>query len=603
MQRRAGTKEPDTSQEYLSKIYQCSKDAMGFVGLDGTLLDVNDSFLHLTGYSKEELLAGMKYPELTPAEYHDYEAGVVDTIIRTGEPAEYEKEYVKKDGSRVPILLTVFLVRGKEGEPRGLGAIIKDITRRKRAEAMLRESEARYRDLADSLPQIVFELDVSGNILFANRNALDSFGYSVGDLDQGVNVFQMVVPEDRDSLKGRMRQVLAREETGPTEYTALRRDGSTFPVMVYSSPILEENKAVGLRGIAMDITGLKQVQRDLEASQRRYQDMFNYASDAIFIRDLDGKIIEVNRAAATLTGYSVDELGRMNVYQLLPPDGFKTAMKRQEILLNSKGSRERYELELIRKDGTKCFVESVIGLILENGRPVRVQSIARDITEQRRLRENLQSYVTQILRAQEEERKRIARELHDETAQSLTGLLLDIEGVSRVAKQSPDEIPHLLNELRNKASMILEAVRRFSHALRPDVLDQLGLLPALDLLVMELRDSTRISAHIEVEGLERRLPAEKELALFRIAQEALHNIRRHSKATQVLVRVEFSKDKVRLTVSDNGCGFRLPETSVDFASTGRLGLAGMHERARLVGGNLSIKSELGRGTAVVVEVL
>lgn len=121
------------AQERLSGIYSCSKDAIGYADLEGVLLDFNDSFAKLTGYSKEELLAGKKYQDITPKEYHEYEAKIIAEILKTGEPQEYEKEYLRKDGSRVPILLTTFVVKGLEGKPIGLAAIMKDISERKRA--------------------------------------------------------------------------------------------------------------------------------------------------------------------------------------------------------------------------------------------------------------------------------------------------------------------------------------------------------------------------------------------------------------------------------------------------------------------------------------
>src|SRR2546426_648873 len=126
-------------QERFRGIYECSKDAMAYTALDGRLLDANDAFLALTGYSREELLDGEKYRDITPVQYGDPEPYIIEQVLKTGDPAEYEKEYVRKDGSRVPVLLTVFVVRGANGGPAGLAAIIKDITERKRAEQEIKE--------------------------------------------------------------------------------------------------------------------------------------------------------------------------------------------------------------------------------------------------------------------------------------------------------------------------------------------------------------------------------------------------------------------------------------------------------------------------------
>ena len=148
----------------------------------------------------------------------------------------------------------------------------------------------------------------------------------------------------------------------------------------------------------------------------------------------------------------------------------------------------------------------------------------------------------------------------------------------------------------------MQGVRRFSHELRPDVLDQLGLLPALETLTEDMNKEGKVSARMEAVGTGKRPSPDVELVLFRIAQKALHNVRRHSRAKEVVVRVKFSHRKVKLNVIDNGRGFELPEVLGDFAGKGKLGLIGMYERARLLNGGFSVKSQAGKGTTVSVEV-
>ncbi|MEE8174159.1 MAG: PAS domain-containing sensor histidine kinase, partial [Dehalococcoidia bacterium] len=281
---------------------------------------------------------------------------------------------------------------------------------------------------------------------------------------------------------------------------------------------------------------------------------------------------------------------------------FEIAMERQQRQLEGETASQRYELELVRKDGTRAIIESVTRMITENDQPVGIQAMARDITELKRWRENMLFYISEITRAQEEERKRIARELHDETAQALATLLLDIEAITRARERLSEETLQQLEQLRDKIEPIMEGVRRFSHELRPGVLDQLGLLPALEWLAEDMIASYEIDARVEVIGTPRRLSAEEELVLFRIAQEALSNVRKHSQATEAVVRVEFCDDKIRMAITDNGQGFELPDMLSDFVAKGKLGILGMHERARLLDGSFSVQSEAGKGTTVSVEV-
>ncbi|MBA7715522.1 Signal transduction histidine-protein kinase/phosphatase DegS [subsurface metagenome] len=145
-------------------------------------------------------------------------------------------------------------------------------------------------------------------------------------------------------------------------------------------------------------------------------------------------------------------------------------------------------------------------------------------------------------------------------------------------------------------------LRRFSHELRPGVIDHTGLVPALEILTEELSKEESVNSRLEIMGSERRLTPETELTLFRIAQEALHNVRRHSGATKAAIRLKFTRRKARLTVSDNGRGFEVPDVLSDFATESKLGLIGMQERARLLNSKFLIKSQVGRGTTIMVEV-
>ena len=221
--------------------------------------------------------------------------------------------------------------------------------------------------------------------------------------------------------------------------------------------------------------------------------------------------------------------------------------------------------------------------------------------ENAHLYENLRSYVRLITEAQEDERKRIARELHDDTAQNLAYLSRNLDSFTTFDDGLPASTIQHLEQLRDLASSTLQGVRRFSQDLRPPALDDLGLLPALDGLVGKLSERSGIRTELAVSGDQRRLSAEAELVLFRIAQEALRNVEKHSGASAVTVTVEFSETRVGIIVSDNGTGFHLPEIMGNLAQLGKLGLVGMQERAQLVGGTLKVQSALGDGTTVVVE--
>jgi two-component system sensor histidine kinase DegS len=231
------------------------------------------------------------------------------------------------------------------------------------------------------------------------------------------------------------------------------------------------------------------------------------------------------------------------------------------------------------------------------------QQEQQKVTEELRvMQQNLRFYLQQATRAQEEERKRISHELHDDTIQALVVLSRQLDALASGDKGLSAENRLKLEKLWQQTDNILKGVRRLSQDLRPAALDRLGLLPAVEWLASEVTEYSGISTKVNMVGEGRRLPEEVEIALFRITQEALRNVWRHSGATSAGITVEFDESKIRIVVSDNGKGFELPEKIGDLAKSGRLGLAGMQERAQLIGGTLTAKSEAAKGTSITVEI-
>lgn len=359
--------------------------------------------------------------------------------------------------------------------------------------------------------------------------------------------------------------------------------------------------AVGLQ-ISMAIENAHLYERErlvaeaLRVSERNYRELFENASDAIWVHDLNGTITAVNSAFERLTDYGRNVLVGANAFVLLPSHGQSKPDKEVHEKVLRGEPVEPYEQELVKKDGSAVTVQLGTSLIVKDGRPSAFQHIARDITEAKRIQDNLRFYVRQVGQAQEAERKRIARELHDGATQALVAVSLNLD---RLASSDPKVS---VKDIQEQVRSVLQEVRRFGQQLRPSMLDDLGLLPALKWLASDLTKNCGIAATIEVIGKARQLPPETELMLFRIVQEAFTNVRRHSGANNVCVRVEFTHENTKIVVNDNGKGFELPARPGDLARVGKLGLAGMHERAQLLGGTLVIHSEPGKGTTLTVEV-
>jgi signal transduction histidine kinase len=245
---------------------------------------------------------------------------------------------------------------------------------------------------------------------------------------------------------------------------------------------------------------------------------------------------------------------------------------------------------------SKGFAERDVAILMAIGRQAGIS------IENAYLYENMRFYARKITQAQENERKRIARELHDDTIQSLIALTRHMEALTTSDEALPEAAAARIRVLQLETGDMIRRVRRFSQDLRPSILDDLGLLPTLEELTADLNVENGIQAEFRLKGEHRRLSSEAELTLFRIAQEALNNVRKHAQATHVLTLVEISDSSIKLTVQDDGRGFKPPTLTDHPASTSGLGLIGMHERARLLSGNLMVDSAPGQGSRVIVNV-
>lgn len=215
----------------------------------------------------------------------------------------------------------------------------------------------------------------------------------------------------------------------------------------------------------------------------------------------------------------------------------------------------------------------------------------------RKYRAGVRQYVADITQSQEEERKRIARELHDDTVQSLIAIGQRIELIKGTL-DDPIETRTRLNELRTMVTGAIASVRQFSRDLRPLALEDLGLVAAMQYLVNQLAQSEGIDVDFNVEGTAEGLPPDKEVAIYRILQETLNNVKKHAHATEVKVLAQFTNKRITLTVEDNGRGFIVPASITDFATSGSFGVMGLQERAQLFGGNIEVESQPDEGTIV-----
>src|SRR5215813_3492764 len=489
-----------------------------------------------------------------------------------------------------------------------LGLVMtQDISIRKRAEEALAASERRFSTAFNSNPVLatISALD-SGIFLAVNDRFVTTSGYSreetVGHTALELKIWPN--PEDRKSVM----ECLARDGRVRDHEARMRLKNGDELTLLLSIEKLEIDGQACLIHSANDITLRKKTEEALIASEERYRTLFETAPDAVGVIDANMRLVMANHQGLRLYGYdSLDEVIGLNAHDFIA----EIDWPRIEPFLRAVSESKRsmiFEHVGVKKDGTHFNVESRISRLHSDEQPPSFLIVSLDITERKRAenqlrasQEQLRALSARIQSAREEEGTRIAREIHDELGGALTGLQWDLEGLAGVLAETDEAVSYEARERIQSMTVLIEGtidtVRRISSELRPGVLDDLGLVAALEWQAQQFQARTGIEYHpssiLETVDLNR----ESGTAVFRIFQEILTNVLRHAQASAIQVEQREVGKYFELKVSDNGRGITIEEKT----NTTSLGLLGMRERALLVGGEVCIDGS-EEGTTVIVRV-
>jgi len=465
----------------------------------------------------------------------------------------------------------------------------------------LLNDSARLAAIVESSADAIVSKDLNGVITSWNQGAEALFGYTADEaIGQPVT---MLMPPDRvDEEPGILARIRNGERIQSYETVRRRKDGTLIDISLTVSPVYNsEGKIVGASKIARDITHSKRT----EAELTKLASIVETSNDPIISKDLNGIIRSWNKGAEMTFGYTADEAIGQPVTMLMPPDrvdeepGILARIRRGEKI-------DHYETVRRHKDGHLLEISLNVSPVYDShGVIVGASKIVRDITEHKRIDKAVRERETAraILDAQESERARIARDLHDHLGQQMTALRLRLETL--LARCDDDRTRSEIEELRRAALKIDREIGFLAWEMRPTELDVLGLEGALMSFIQEWSGQYDIEVefHSNIEpsaSKNKALPEGVDLNLYRILQESLNNIMKHARAHKVDVLVQRRAGEISLVVEDDGVGFEAGSGSSEVS--GGLGLSGMRERAALLGGSLEIESRKGNGTTVLVRM-
>lgn len=472
----------------------------------------------------------------------------------------------------------------------------------RQAHVALDASAAQYVELYDLAPVGYLTVNDTGLMVRTNRMAAALLGMAPARLI-GQAIKDVIARNDQDIFYLLRKKALETGMSQSQDLQLIKPDGTLFWAHLIATEAKNEDGMAELRVVVTDITDRKCAEFALAESEANLAHAFDASPIGMSLVAPNGRFIKINRSFSLLVGWSEADLLKVDFQAITHPLDLDADMALLEELVE--GCRQTYQMDkrYLHKDGHIIWVQLNVSLVKDaQGAPLHMVSQIQDISERRQAESarqahalELQSLSRRVLEAQETERRRIAIELHDELGQSLTAIKINLQAHARFKDRTPED---LNLENLHMVEDALQQVRRLAQTLRPSILDDLGLAPALRWMAEQTAARSGFAVTFFAARLQGRLAAEIETAIFRIAQEALTNVARYAQAQQVDINLHREDDTLLFTLTDDGSGFDPAEVKVRAAAGGSIGMLGMQERAVLLGGHLDIAAAPGQGCTV-----
>jgi PAS domain S-box-containing protein len=593
---------PQTNQALWRSVFEGSTLGIARVDLKGRFVEANRAYCEMIGYSSEELCA-LTLLELA-VEKDRHSIAELLQQLRSGERHDFQIEtrYCRKDEQITWIQQTGSLIPGTDGSAAFIMTIATDVTARRNAEDILRKQNEALQKIFDHVPLMISVSTKEGSIRLVNGEWERTLGWSLEEIRRDkLDIFSLCYPDP--AYRQKVLRFVAEADSQWVEFKIRTRDGRIIDT-TWARVKLSDGMSVG---IGLDITARKQAEERLRRSEAYLAAgerlshtgswAWNLLSGDLFWSQETFRIFGID---PTTPSSSLCEIFLQRIHPEDRP-GIAEGLKAAPM----KAGDYSTDYRIVLPDGSIRHVHDVVYPVKnETGQIAERFGVVMDLTERkdaeaelRRSFDQLRALTARMQDAREEERKWVAREIHDELGQGLTAIKIDLISL---AHEFPSETPHAkrIESIANEVDQTIKSVRRISTELRPGILDDLGLIAAVEWAAEEFETRTGTRCRLDLLENDRTIDSDRATAVFRILQETLTNVARHANATHVDVRLLKEAGSVILEVRDNGRG----ATEEQLSASASLGIRGMRERALLLDGELTIQGLPDEGTTVRVRI-
>ena len=581
----------------------------------------NKAATELYGFTREEALGRVTH-ELLQTQF-PADLGMINKQLHRDERWNGELVHIGKDGTKVIVISRWALDRQANGNALRILETNTDITQQKRTEKALRESEERFRAIVETTPECVKLVSADGTLLHMNKPGLEMVGACSADEVVGKSVYDLIAPEDRERFKA-FNESICRGGEGSLQFDIVGLDGKRRHMETHAAPLRNPDETVVDLSITTDISERKQAEELLRRSEERFRALVNASSDVVYRMSPDWSELGQLDGRGFVADTGTPRNDWLNEY--IHPDDQPLVL---EAIREAVRTRNPFQLEhrVRRADGTLGWAYSrAVPLLNGNGEILEWFGAATDVTARKEAEENFRklaqtldaevrartreleeqsNHVRQLswrlLRSQDEERRHIARELHDSVGQTLTVLDINFELFMQEAGYKSSEVASKIEEIQKTVQQLHREIRTTSYLLHPPLLDENGLYSAISWYLQGLRERSGLEVQLDIPKAFGRLPRDMELVIFRLVQECLTNIHRHSESKTASIRIARESNQISLEIKDQGKGMspaRLAE--IQLGRSG-VGITGMRERLSQFEGTMRIESD-GTGTRIFATI-